>query len=99
MKKQRTRTESLTIRLTAEEKSLIKAGAAKRKLSVTDYLLLSALPAQKTKTEQVKILLKTLTDVQKAVCKNAKDGCPEWEEILDRQKTIYQLLFRLARGA
>lgn len=98
MKKQRTRTESLTIRLTAEEKSLIKAGAEKRKLSVTDYILLSALPAQTVKTEQVKILLKTLTKVQKAVCKNAKDGCPEWEEILDRQKMIYQLLFRLARG-
>lgn len=99
MKKQRTRTESLTIRLTAEEKSLIKAGAAKRKLSVTDYILLSALPAQKVKTEQVKILLKALTEIQKAVCKNAKDGCPEWEEILDRQKMIYQLLFRLACGA
>lgn len=99
MKKQRTRTESLTIRLTAEEKSLIKAGAEKRKLSVTDYILLAALPAQTVKTEQVKILLKTLTEVQKAVCKNAKDGCPEWEEILDRQKTIYQLLFRLACGA
>lgn len=98
MKKQRTRTESLTIRLTAEEKSLIKAGAAKRKLSVTDYILLSALPAQKVRTEQVKILLKNLTDVQNAVCKNAKAGCPEWEEILDRQKMIYQLLFRLARG-
>ena len=64
MKKQRTRTESLTIRLTAEEKSLIKAGAAKQKLSVTDYILLSALPAQKAKTEQV---LRTLTEVQKAV--------------------------------
>lgn len=99
MKNQRTRTESLTIRLTAEEKSLIKAGAAKRKLSVTDYLLLSALPAQTVKTEQVKILLKTLTEVQKAVCKNAESGYPEWEEILDRQKMIYQLLFRLARGA
>ncbi len=98
MKKQRTRTESLTIRLTAEEKSLIKAGAEKRKLSVTDYILLSALPAQTVKNEQVKILLKTLTDVQKAVRKNAKDGCPEWEEILERQKMIYQLLFRLARG-
>ena len=99
MKKQRTRTESLTIRLTAEEKSLIKAGAQKRKLSVTDYLLLSALPAQKVRTEQVKIILNTLTEVQKAICKNAEDGCPEWEEILDRQKTIYQQLFRLARGA
>lgn len=99
MKNQRTRTESLTIRLTAEEKSLIKAGAEKRKLSVTDYLLLSALPAQTAKTEQVKIILKTLTDVQKAVCKNAKDGCPEWEEILDRQEIIYQQLFSLARGA
>lgn len=98
MKNQRNRTESLTIRLTAEEKSLIKAGAERRKLSVTDYILLSALPAQAAKTEQVKILLKTLTDVQKAVCKNAKDSCPEWEEILDRQKMIYQLLFRLARG-
>ncbi len=98
MKKQRTRTESLTIRLTAEEKSLIKAGAEKRKLSVTDYILLSALPAQNVRTEQVKIILKTLTEIQKAVCKNAKAGCPEWEEILDRQKMIYQLLFRLARG-
>lgn len=99
MKKQRTRTESLTIRLTAEEKSLIKAGAAKQKLSVADYILLSALPAQTVRTEQVKILLKTLTEIQKAVRKNAKDGCPEWEEILDRQKMIYQLLFRLARGS
>ena len=99
MKKQRTRTESLTIRLTAEEKSLIKAGAAKRKLSVTDYIFLAALPAKKFTTEQVKILLKTLTEKQKAVCKNEKNGCPEWEEILDRQKMIYQLLFRLARGA
>ena len=98
MKNQRTRTESLTIRLTAEEKSLIKAGAEKRKLSVTDYILLSALPAQTARTEQVKILLTTLTEVQKVVCKNAKDGCPEWEEILDRQKMIYQLLLRLARG-
>lgn len=72
MKKQRTRTESLTIRLTAEEKSLIKSGAAKRKLSVTDYILLSALTAQTVKTEQVKILLKTLTEAQKAVCKRPR---------------------------
>lgn len=99
MKNKRSRTQSLTIRLTAEEKSRLKAGAEKRKLSVTNYILLSALPAQTVKTEQVKIILKNLTDVQKVVCKNAKDGCPEWEEILDRQKMIYQLLFRLARGA
>ena len=99
MKKQRTRTESLTIRLTAEEKSLIKAGAEKRKLSVTDYILLSALPKQTVMTEQVKVILKKLTEVQKAVCKNAEFGYPEWEEIIDRQEIIYQQLFSLARGA
>ena len=99
MKNHRSRTESLTIRLTAEEKSRLKAGAEKMKLSVTDYILLSALPTQTVMTEQVKVILKKLTEVQKAVCKNAESGYPEWEEIIDRQKMIYQQLFSLARGA
>ena len=69
------------------------------KLSVTDYILLSALPKQTVMTEQVKVILKKLTEVQKAVCKNAEFGYPEWEEIIDRQEIIYQQLFSLTRGA
>ena len=39
----RNRTETLSLRLTAEEKQVLKALAEKRNLSMTDYILLSAL--------------------------------------------------------
>ncbi len=40
---QRNRTETLSLRLTAEEKRILKALAAKNGMSITDYMLLSAL--------------------------------------------------------
>lgn len=40
---QRNRTETLSLRLTAEEKRLLKAHAEKNGMSVTDYILLSSL--------------------------------------------------------
>lgn len=43
MKYKRNRTQSLTIRLTPAEKKMLQSRAAAKQMSVTDYLLLSAL--------------------------------------------------------
>ena len=40
---QRNRTETLSLRLTPEEKKILKSLAAKNGVSITDYILLSAL--------------------------------------------------------
>lgn len=43
MKYKRNRTQSLTVRLTPAEKKMLQSRAAAKRMSVTDYLLLSAL--------------------------------------------------------
>lgn len=43
MKYQRNRTESLTIRLTPAEKKMLQSRANAKHMSITDYILLSAL--------------------------------------------------------
>ena len=58
----RNRTETLSLRLTAEEKQVLKALAEKRNLSMTDYILLSAL--HYSVGEHYRHALKTLEQIR-----------------------------------
>lgn len=58
----RNRTETLSLRLTAEEKQVLKALAEKRNLSMTDYILLSAL--HYSAGEHYRHALKTLEQIR-----------------------------------
>lgn len=58
----RNRTETLSLRLTAEEKQVLKALAEKRNLSMTDYILLSALHYRAG--EHYRHALKTLEQIR-----------------------------------
>ncbi len=58
----RNRTETLSLRLTAEEKHLLKALAEKRNMSMTDYILLSAL--HYSAGEHYSHALKTLAQIR-----------------------------------
>ena len=58
----RNRTETLSLRLTAEEKQLLNALAEKRNMSMTDYILLSAL--HYSAGEHYRHALKTLEQIR-----------------------------------
>ena len=58
----RNRTETLSLRLTAEEKQVLKALAEKRNMSMTDYILLSAL--HYSAGEHYRHALKTLEQIR-----------------------------------
>lgn len=49
MKYKRNRTESLTIRLTSTEKKILQKRANSKRMSMTDYILLSCISTNKEK--------------------------------------------------
>lgn len=57
MKNNRKRSETLTVRLTENEKALIQKKAAKAKLSVTDFLVTASLQTEIHVTEDIKPVL------------------------------------------
>ena len=94
----RSRTETLSLRLTAEEKKLLKARAAKNGQSVTDYILLSAL--QYSPAESYRPILKTL-DRLRALLLELRDA-RDADGILDaqeKQSELYDELLAAIRCA
>ena len=63
MKYKRNRNETLTIRLTAEEKELIRLKARNRDMSITDFLLMSAI--ENRQVQELKPVIEKLTVLQK----------------------------------
>ena len=97
-KTQRSRTETLNLRLTTEEKKLLKSLAAKNGQSITDYILLSAMryssvnpfqPVLKT-LDRLRALLLELREEQNA------DMIPDAQE---KQSELYDELLAAIRSA
>ena len=94
MKYQRNRNQSLTVRLTEQEKNLIQSKAQRKNMSVTDFLVLSV-----TEQNNVAVLKPLLAML--AVLKNKtehlkeKFDTVELREIIDRQNDIISEVKRL----
>lgn len=87
MKYKRNRTESLTIRLTAEEKELIRLKARNRDMSITDFLLMSVI--ENRQVQELKPVLEKLTVLQKKTSElRGNSDTPGWREMKDLQSEI-----------
>ena len=91
MKYNRNRTESLTIRLTPAEKEMLKTLAAVKHMTVTDYLLLSALCGEDK--SHFRQLLQKLGEVQEQLTQINTDTDPALCDALDlHQKTCTEVM-------
>ena len=87
MKYKRNRNETLTIRLTAEEKELIRLKARNRDMSITDFLLMSAI--ENRQIQELKPVLEKLTVLQKKTSEIRENSdTPGWREMKDLQSEI-----------
>lgn len=87
MKYKRNRNETLTIRLTAEEKELIRLKARNRDMSITDFLLMSAI--ENRQVQELKPVLEKLTVLQKKTSEPRENSdTPGWRETKDLQSEI-----------
>jgi uncharacterized protein (DUF1778 family) len=84
----RKRTETLSLRLTAEEKDLLRSHAQKRGQSLTSYILLSAL--QYSNAEQFRPLLKSLDSLRaELLALNETQNSDALADALEKQDQIY----------
>ena len=84
----RNRTETLSLRLTAEEKQVLKALAEKRNLSMTDYILLSAL--HYSAGEHYSHALKTLAQIRTELLELQKSNPGDAVcDALEKQMQLY----------
>lgn len=84
----RNRTETLSLRLTAEEKKLLKALAEKRNMSMTDYILLSAL--HYSAGEHYSHALKTLAQIRTELLELQKSNPGDAVcDALEKQMQLY----------
>ena len=97
MKKQRIRTATLTLRLTPEEKALLRQRASVRRLTLTDYILRAALEHSDAKPYGT--LLKELGDLR-ATLKSLqqKEDADAFRDMLaETEKTCGTILSAIAR--
>lgn len=88
MQYRKDRTETLTIRLTAEEKRLIKARATARRISLTDYILLSSL--EYSDTDCFLPVLKLLGDIKGELLNlQRKDNSAAVYDVLVKQREVF----------
>ena len=91
MKYNRNRTESLTIRLTPAEKETLKTHAAAKHVTITDYLLLSALCGEDK--SHFRQLLQKLSEIQEQLTKINTVTDPSLCDALDlHQKTCAEIV-------
>ena len=87
MQYKRNRNETLTIRLTAEEKELIRLKARNRDMSITDFLLMSAI--ENRQVQELKPVLEKLTVLQKKTSEIRENSdTPGWREMKDLQSEM-----------
>lgn len=97
MKYNRNRTESLTIRLTPAEKEMLKTHAAVKHMTVTDYLLLSALCGEDK--SNFRKLLQKLSEVQEQLTQINTAADPALCDALDlHQKTCAEIMKAVRNG-
>ena len=99
MKKyQRNRAETLSLRLTAEEKRILKALAAKNGMSITDYILLSALDysAAGSRAPALKLLDQIHTELIELQKESPGDAVCD---ALEKQAKLYDAALSAIRSA
>lgn len=100
MKEQRKRNQSITVRLTAEEKKIMLRLAAKEKLSLTDYILASALGRESSLHETARTVLERLSVIEKVLrTVKAENTETVLSDIQEAQTEIRAEIYTLLKGA
>ena len=92
----RKRTETLTVRLTPEEKRLLKQKAASRKMTITDFILLTALGYQEA--DHLLPVVEALAQIKNelhSLQQNKTDSA--LDDALDRYHEAMNALMKLLR--
>lgn len=101
----RKRNKTLTIRLTELEKAALRHKAARTKMSLTDFVVSSALRTELDAAENIKPLLAELGHIGRTLDRmaagNTSDilSAAELQGIIDLQQGIYREVCRIARDA
>ena len=95
MKYKRNRTQSLTIRLTPIEKNMLQSRAAAKHMSMTDYLLLSALNQSDAVLYQP--ILKKLGEVKEKLIKAIDSGEEDIYDALELHKEVCSEIMKTIR--
>ena len=104
MSENRKRNQTLSIRLTPAEKDAIVQQAAKARMSLTDYILTSALVTEIHVAEDTRPLiteLKRIGNNLNQISTKINAGAFQsynFQEVIDQQKLIYEELYRIGRG-
>lgn len=94
---QRNRTETLSLRLTPEEKKILKSLAAKNGMSITDYILLSAL--QYSSTGSLSPALKLLDQIHTELLELQKEKPGDAVcDALEKQAKLYDAALSAIRS-
>lgn len=94
----RNRTETLSLRLTSEEKKILKSLAAKNGMSITDYILLSAL--QYSSAGSHAPALKLLDQIHTELLELQKDNPGDAVcDALEKQAKLYDAVLSAIRSA
>ena len=103
MQDRRKRSETLTVRLTRQEKEMIKKRASQAGLSLTDYIVAVSLQTQITVCEDVKPLIMELKRIGNNVNQIAAKvnvgafHSANFQEVIDSLKSVYEEVYRIAR--
>lgn len=95
MKYKRNRTQSLTIRLTPTEKNMLRSRAAAKHMSMTDYLLLSALNQSDAVLYQP--ILKKLGEVKEKLIEAIDSGESDIYDALELHKEVCSEIMKTIR--
>ena len=104
MTENRKRNQTLTIRLTAAEKDAIVRNAAKAHMSLTDFLVASALTTEIHVAEDTRPLiteLKRIGNNLNQISMKINAGAFQsynFQKVIDLQRDIYEELYRISRG-
>ena len=97
MKYNRNRTESLTIRLTPAEKETLKTRAAAKHMTITDYLLISALCGEDK--SHFRQLLQKLSEAQEQLTQINTAADPALCDALDLHKKTCTEIMKAVRNS
>lgn len=104
MEENRKRGQTLSIRLTSAEKEAIVKRATKARMSLTDYLLTSALATEIHVAEDTRPLIaemKRIGNNLNQITTKINAGAFQsynFQEVLDMQRAIYEELRRIGKG-
>ena len=103
MSENRKRNQTLSIRLTSAEKDAIVKQAAKARMSLTDYILTSALVTEIHVAEDTRPLiteLKRIGNNLNQIAAKINTGVfqsYDFQDVVDEQRKIYEQLLKIAR--